>query len=109
MNPCALGQLPEEATSPRTLELMKKASPGLADPIRQWLLEDFQQSGCQLQALGSGLQAPGRLGNPSKAGERPNGESDAKEPFLKKERKSGRGVRGGACMGPQGSVSNFPA
>lgn len=54
MNPCALGQLPMEATSPGMLEPTDKASPRLTDAIRQRPLEDCQQSGCQLWAPGSG-------------------------------------------------------
>lgn len=99
-NSCDLGQLPKEATSPRMLQRMEKASPGLANTIHQRPPEDFQQSGCQ-------LWAPGRLGNPSEAGERPNGEPAPRAPFLKKERKSRKGGGGGAHMGPQGSVANF--
>lgn len=83
MNPCALGQLPKEATS-QDAGTYGKASPGLVNTIRQRPPEDFQQSGCQ-------LWAPGRLGNPSEAGERPNREPAAKEPVLKKERRWGWG------------------
>lgn len=79
MNPC-FGEVPKEATSSGMLELAEKAGPGLADAFCQLPLEYFQQNGCQ-------LRAPGGLGNPSEAGERPNGEPAPKEPFLKKERR----------------------
>ena len=82
-------------------EPMETANHGLANTIRQRHPEAFQQSGCQ-------LRAPGRLGNPSGAGERPNGEPAPKEPFLKKERRSGKDDGGGAHRGLQGSVPNFP-
>lgn len=82
-------------------EPMGTARPGLANTICQQHPEAFQQSGCQ-------LRAPGRLGSPSGAGERPNGEPAPKEPFLKKERRSGEGGGGGAHTGLQGSIPHFP-
>lgn len=101
MNLCASGQLPKEATSPGMPEPMETANHGLANTIRQRHPETFQQRGCQ-------LRAPGRLGNPSGDGERPNGEAAPKEPFLKKERRSGKDDGG---WGPQGTAelsSEFP-
>lgn len=69
---------------PRDAGTDGQGRPGLTDTIHQRPLEDFQQSGCQ-------LWAPGRMGNPSGVGERPNEEPAPPEPFLQKERKSRKG------------------